>query len=145
MKKDERIKGILQKLSNNRHHGSKTYYEPLPKDESKLIRNYYESLIDLPINGSDIRILNECDTVIGNGYKRIVVGDYGAYFEFDEEQIERGNIKQKWDGEPKYGIKYIWMITKDDAKTKVYWQKDTVDYADYKIGCFYMDILDAYV
>lgn len=138
------IKEILNEIKERKHQGSKNYYEPLPERQSKAIQSHYKSLINLPLNGSNISILNECGTVIGEGYSRIVVSDFGAYLEFSSEQIVKENIKQKWAGNPKAGQKYIWMHTKDDDKTKIYRQCGEVQYADYKVGMYYMDVLDAF-
>ena len=76
------------------------------------------------------------------GYKRIVVGDYGAYIEIDPEDIIQENIKNKWPGKPKRPVKYIWMQTKDKEKTKIYFQQATVKYADYIPGMYYIDPKD---
>ena len=141
VKEVKRIDEILKKINRNKRVGS---YPPLPTDESKLIRRYFASCIPLPKNGASTKILNSLGTIIGEGFTRIVIGDYGAYLEFDEDQIRLSNIKQKWAGSPTRKVKYIWMQTNDSDTTKVYWQQDIVDYADYKVGMYYMDVLDAY-
>ena len=135
------IEDIIEKINRNKRVGS---YPQLPEDESKLIRQHFASRIPLPIGGAQTKILNSVGTLIGDGFTRVVIGDYGAYLEFDESQIQPDNIKQKWAGEPKRKVKYIWMHTNDSDATKVYFQKDIVDYADYKVGMYYMDVLDAY-
>lgn len=142
--KNEKVSNILNKLCERRHRSSQDYYKPLPEDESKIIREYYASMIDLPLGGAETKICNYCDTLIGNGYTRIVVGDYGPYMEFSEEQIVKDNITQRWPGKPKRPVRYIWMHTKDEKRTKIYWQQQTVEYADYRPGYYYMDILNAY-
>jgi hypothetical protein len=141
-KKDvNKIEAIIKKINRNMRIGS---YPPLPPDESRIIREHFANCIPLPIGGASAKILNAEGTIIGNGYTRIVIGDYGAYLEFDEDQIKLTNIIQRWAGKPTRDVKYIWMQTNDEENTKVYWQQDTVDYADYKVGMYYMDVLDAY-
>lgn len=142
--KKEKVAEILKKLNDRRRKGSKDYYEPLPEDESKIIQEYYTSLIDLPIGGSNIKILNSEDTLISNGYERIVVSDFGAFIEMHPDQIVKENIKSRWPGKPKYKVKYIWYHTDDKVRTKIYWQQDEVEYANYRINYYYMSILDAY-
>jgi len=137
----KKIEDIIKKIQRNIRVGS---YPKLPPDESKLIRQHFTDCIPLPINGATTKISNAAGTVIGNGFTRIVIGDYGAYLEFDEDQIKLTNIVQRWAGKPTRDVKYIWMQTSDGEETKVYWQRDTVDYADYKAGMYYMDVLDAY-
>ena len=36
-------------------------------------------------------------------------------------------------------IYYWWLVPETDPETKVYFQKKTVKYADYKIGKYYVD------
>ena len=63
-------------------------YKPLPKDLSEKYRQFY--IDNLPdcfiIDGSDTVLCTKTGTVVCNGYTRIVVGDYGAFIEFDKEQ-----------------------------------------------------------
>lgn len=135
------VEAIIKKINRNKRVGS---YPPLPKEESRIIRQYFASCIPLPKDGASTKISNAVGTLVGEGFTRIVIGDYGAYIEFDEDQIKLPNIVQRWAGKPKRDVKYIWMQTNDSENTKVYWQQDTVDYADYKVGMYYVDILDAY-
>ena len=64
-------------------------------------------------------------TLFATGYNRIVHGERGDYVEFERDQIV-----------PKH---YWWLIPETDPETKVYFQKKTVKYADYKIGKYYVD------
>jgi len=61
-------------------------YKKLPFAISeKAKKEYIESLpIFLNISGDlEFKILSKNGTLISNGYNRIVVGDYGAFLEFD--------------------------------------------------------------
>ena len=135
-RKNEETKKILQKVKDNVSRG---HYAPLPKEESEIVRKFYSEQIRLPDEAHNAIFHNETGTVIANGYNRMVVGDYGPYIEFTEDQIKLDNIEQRWPDTPDVGIKYVWMQTKDKEKTKVYFQKDTVAYADYKVGFYYVD------
>ena len=135
-KTDEEVKRVMGIIRNNLRRGS---YAPLSKEDSKIARKFYTEQVRMPLDGGDFVFHNELGTIIARGYNRIVVGDYGPYIEFTDEQIVLDNIEQKWPGKPKREIKYIWMETKDKEKTKVYWQYNTVPYADYKVGRYYID------
>lgn len=140
------LKKALDKVKQNTVKGSKTFYKPLPKEDAELVRDFYiQQVKDLYycLDGDpDIELKNECGTLIAKGYNRVVVGDYGAYIEFTEDQIELDNIENRWPGKPYRPVKYIWMQTKDKQKTKIYFQQGTVAYADYKVGMYYVDPKD---
>lgn len=119
-------------------------YIKLSQEESDLVRTVYASRISIPEH-SDFRFENEEGTLIALGFSRIVVGDYGAYLEFSSEQIQLNNIENAFLGKPNRPVKYIWMQTKDDTLTKVYWQKKRVSYADYKPGFYYVSPGDLYL
>ena len=96
----------------------------------------------LPETGSaDVRFYSGSGTLLAQGYVRVVIGGRGAYIEFAREQMALENLhippKQEWrlDSENAY---YIERRSNDESSVKVYDQKRTVDYADYKIGMFYI-------
>ena len=78
-------------------------------------------------------------TLFATGYNRIVHGERGDYVEFEEEHIVPKLIS-------KFGNKltedldiyYWWLYPETDENTKVYLQRKTVKYADYKIGKYYV-------
>ena len=123
-------------------------YRKLNKKLSQEVRQKYLDNIpnQLNINGDkEFKIYTLSNTLISNGYNRIVIGDYGAFIEFDKSQIIKENIKVKEGQEyrindPKYSenVKYIWLTCKDDSDIKIYYQKKTVTYADYKAEMFYV-------
>lgn len=128
---------ILKKVRDNLKAGK---YIPLPEDESKLVREFYAEQIPIPLDGGDLYFHNEAGTLISKGYNRIVVGDYGPFIEFTKKQIMAKNIKKKWPGKQnKSGMKYIWCETRDQEKTKIYFQLEKVPYADYKPDYIYVD------
>jgi len=133
---DEEIGRVLEIVRGNLKRGS---YAPLSEKDSKIARKFYAEQVRLPPEAHNAVFHNESGTVIAKGYNRMVIGDYGPFIEFTEDQIKLENIEQKWPGKPKREIKYIWMQTKDKERTKVYWQLNTVPYADYKVGLYYAD------
>lgn len=89
--------------------------------------------------------------MVCNGYERIVVGDYGAFIEFNPKQVSQSMFKIQEGQEyrindPKYSnnVKYEWLTTNDRSKIKIYKQKKTVSYADYRIGMFYISPHEVY-
>ena len=97
------------------------------------------ALRSLASDGDDgMEFFNKEGTKIAKGYVRVVVGDYGPYVEFDRKNMVLDNVKEKWPGSEKKTIKYIWLETDDKAKTKIYWQRKKVPYADYQIGMYYI-------
>lgn len=72
-------------------------------------------------------------------------GELGGFVEFDETQVIKQNIKVKAGQEYRYNdkqysenVKYLWLTAKDNSDCKIYFQKKTVNYADYKEGMFYI-------
>lgn len=116
-------------------------FRVLGKVASQRIRKYYKKRLTLQVDGSDKNIyLKSTGERFANGYDRIVIGDHGAYVEISEKQINKKVIKvkkgQEWRTNNLF-CKYLWFeSTKGD---KVYLQKATVKYADYKIGFYYID------
>lgn len=126
-------------LSNVKNNVSRGLYPPLSKEDSKTVRAFYAEQIRLPLSGEKVKLTNEYGTIIATGYNRIVVGDYGPYVEITPDQIVKDNIEQRWPGIPSREVKYIWMQTSDEEKTKIYYQQNIVPYADYKPGMYYVD------
>jgi len=133
------IEELLKIAKANTERGSKNFFKPLPEDQSKMIREYFRSKIDIPLDGDEeMEFRNKAGTLIAKGYKRVVIGDYGPYVEFDISNIKYKNIKEKWPGSFKKNVKYVWFHTKDKVETKIYCQRQTVPYADYRVGMYYI-------
>lgn len=101
-------------------------YKKLPFDISEEARLSYLSEIpaSLKLEGDiNFKLYSNKGTLFSTGYNRIVVGDYGAFIEFDTSQILRENIKIK------NGQEYR---VNDDK------YKRTVEYADYSPERFYV-------
>lgn len=103
------------------------------------------------MNGDNIPLYSADGRVVCDGYKRIVIGDYGAFIEFTPEQANHYLFKVQEGQEyrindPKYSknVKYEWLTLKDKSGIKIYKQKKTVSYADYKKGMFYVSPHEVY-
>lgn len=127
----------------------KYHYTPLAEDLSKKYREYFTENIPhfLSIDGS----ANQClytlaGTKICQGYSRIVVGDYGAFIEFSEDNlrsdliIQPGQEYRITDKKYSKNVKYIWYTIADRSHIKVYHQKKRVAYADYRPYLYYVSV-----
>lgn len=122
-------------------------YKPLANAASREARKYYAERISplLSIDGSSEPLFDSSGKLICNGYDRVVIGDYGSYIEFDainantdrfvipEGQEWRLNLKRY------PHVKYTWYTLKGSkSNVKLYHQINTVTYADYIIGKYYV-------
>lgn len=79
-------------------------------------------------------------TLFATGFNRVVHGGRGDYVEFESSQIllplisRFGNDISKDD----LDIYYWWLFPKGHPEVKVYLQRKTVKYTDYKIGKLYV-------
>ena len=138
------------KLLNNEL-SNKYQYKKLPEKLSNIVRNIYANTIPAFLLSFDktkpLYSLN--GSLICNGYDRIVIGDYGAYIEFSSEQANKDLFiiapGQEYRLEPRYSnVKYIWLTIDDGSQIKIYYQKNTVSYADYKPRYYYISVYEAY-
>lgn len=119
-------------------------YKRLPEDKSKLARDWYTKNIPsfLDVNGSNTTLYSLDGTVLCHEYKRIVVGDYGAFIEFDISQSINFKVTPGQEyrtlKEFKNNVKYLWYTCKDNSNCKIYQQIRTVSYADYLPGMCYI-------
>jgi hypothetical protein len=131
---------------------SKYRYAKLQVDLSNKYRKIYEDTLpeDLKklhmIQGiKEISLFSTHHTQISTGFERIVIGDYGAFIEFNRTQIVKENIccapGQEYrykDEKYKKRVKYYWYTTKDESGCKIYFQQRIVSYADYRPGYYYI-------
>ena len=78
-------------------------------------------------------------TPFAKGYNRIVHGQRGDYVEFEKEQIipELCHFFGHLPPEDR-DVYYWWLYPEGHRETKVYFQRRTVKYADYKVGKYYV-------
>lgn len=126
-------------------------YNSLTADESISIRHIYTELLkhnfsdykdpgafNLPIRLND-------GTPLLNGYNRIVIGNHGAYIEFDAHNLLlpiQTKIGQEFREQETYKCKYHWknpLVNGAPVDVKIYYQIDKVNYADYLVGMYYID------
>jgi hypothetical protein len=76
-----------------------------------------------------------------SGYERVVHGGRGAYVELTRDQILvslKSHFDQEVPGEISPEPFYYYWLDPEGRKEKIYWQINTVKYADYKIGYYYI-------
>lgn len=114
-------------------------YKPLPREISLAVRSIYKAQLPRILQEEEhLSIFSPQGSLLATGYNRVVIGDYGAYIEFLPEQIVRDNIRPRWKTVTDKPVKYIWWEPVDGSSVKLYEQQDTVGYADYRIGCWYV-------
>lgn len=131
-------------------------YKPLPGDLSEKYREYFTKNIPpfLHINGGGA-LYTCCGCEICNSYRRIVIGDYGAFVEFGEDdlpspdeatafKIAPGQEYRVNDERYAKNVKYIWLTTDDLSGIKIYHQKKRVTYADYQPGMYYVSVHEVF-
>lgn len=112
-----------------------------------MIKKCYTDLLNISEDGGRIKLKTKSNTVVCNGYDRIVFGGRGPYIEFNKNQlldnaffVPKSQLYRISDSR----IYYIEFRSNDISNVKLYYQMRTVAYADYKLGYFYMSPLDLY-
>jgi hypothetical protein len=113
---------------------------------NKKMKRTYEERLYLPIDGLDeIIFFTKVGTPVAKGYTRVVIGGRGPYIEFTRKQIITANFiipdEQKYRLQDKR-VYYLEARSNDESNVKLYFQKRTVSYADYKIGMIYLSPFD---
>lgn len=109
--------------------------------------NYENRLKISLIGNNEFEFYSKSLRFVAKGYVRIVIGKRGPYIEFERKHFDnRSNLEipedQKWriDSKSVYYIEYRSHVKIDNIK--VYFQKRRVDYADYRIGKYYISPFD---
>ena len=122
----------------------------MPKTSDEIRQGYRDRLLlpELPPEGEPVEFRTRSGTVIAKGYVRVVIGDRGPYVEFADDHVVQGALEvptdQLWRMDKNWSFKCFYQEhrSKDDYKVKVYHQRRTVDYADYRIGMWYISPFD---
>lgn len=143
----EDLQEALEMVRERQQKDHPAFYRPLPKKESKLVRPYYRQNLKIPEfgGGEDVVLKNECGTIVSTGYKRVIIGDYGAFVEFSPDQLVKESIGPKFPGPQRKDVSYLWYETKDAANTKIYLQQRRVLYAEYSVGMYYVSPDDVFL
>lgn len=124
-------------------------YKRLPDWYSKKCRDIFTKNIPsyLSVNGDNKFLYTINGSLISIGYKRIVIGDYGAFIEYTQDQasVKSYIVKPGQEyriNDPKYSrnVKYHWYTIDDNSNIKIYHQIKRVSYADYIPGMYYVSV-----
>lgn len=103
------------------------------------------------VNGDTQPLCSAAGTILCYAYRRVVIGDYGAFLECSPEDIILSSLCCKPGQEYRYqderyskSVKYLWLTTKDSSNCKVYLQRKTVEYADYLPGMYYVSVYEVF-
>ena len=139
---DPDLEILLQEKTARENKNNPNYYKPFNSDISWTMREHYrkEALIkgfmDSPPSNSRPIAFCKSEMLLSTSYRRLVIGDYGAYVEIDPHQMVYMPYN-KFPGNPRRDtIKYIWQCGPDNEK--IYFQLRTVSYADYIPGMYYI-------
>ena len=72
-------------------------YKKLKPEISKSVQRHYKEVLKdyLKIDGDNIPLYDKHGTQVCKKYSRVVIGDYGSYVEFSQDDIFPQNIKEK--------------------------------------------------
>lgn len=124
-------------------------YKRLPDWYSKKCRDIFAKNIPsyLFVSGDSKCLYTVNGSLISTGYKRIVIGDYGAFIEYTSVQANSQSyiVKQGQEyriEDPRYSknVKYHWYTINDNSNVKIYYQVKGVSYADYVPGMYYVSV-----
>ena len=112
----------------------------------------YQDRLRIALEGNDYtRFETSTGLHVATGYTRVVIGERGPYVEFLPSHLiwdslhipdeEKYRLEHPW----KDRVFYVEWRIKDQSNVKVYDQKRTVEYADYKVGLFYISPFDLLV
>ena len=125
-------------------------YKPLAENLSEKYRSYFRDNIPewLSETGQNRSLYTCCGSPVTNGYDRIVIGDYGAFVEFEspanEFIIAPGQEYRVNDERYSKNVKYIWLTVNDRSGVKIYLQRKGVSYADYKPEKYYVSVHEVF-
>ena len=108
------------------------------------MKQTYEERLKIPVAGKTLDLFTKTGLKVASGYSRIVVGKRGPYVEFSDGQLSLDNFYVPEDQEWRFhslNSFYEEYRTKQD-NVKIYHQRKTVDYADYRIGMWYISPFD---
>jgi hypothetical protein len=144
---------LLKQAKDRQTKGHSQFFHPFCASESEFVRAYYADKYSVFHFATDCRLTTKLGYPLTNGYTRLVVGDYGAYIEFEDAHLV-AKLATKFPGKQATWVKYIWMVHPGEVHwieerrrkdppcllepTKIYLQQHTVKYADYVPGKYYV-------
>src|ERR1035441_5172486 len=98
----------------------------------------------IPVDGDPaMRLFTRSGTLVADGYLRVVVGGSGPYIEF--QTVWQSHMRVPAEELYRFNDPHVYYAeyrSHDKSDVKIYWQKKTVDYADYRVGRYYISPFD---
>ena len=104
-------------------------------------RQTYADRLTIPLDGGKQPFTTHRGLLVAKGHTRVVIGGRGPYIEFSSDQIVLGNISIPDAEKHRLGNNlyfYDEYRSNDECQVKIYHQKKTVAYADYRVGMWYI-------
>jgi hypothetical protein len=108
------------------------------KRTSSLSTDYKKRMLISHNGDPSMRLFTSGGLLLAVGYTRIEFGKRGPYIEVGQEQMQRANTHKAEEGH----YCYEEFRSNCEANAKVYLQRKRVDYADYRIGMYYVSPFD---
>ena len=104
----------------------------------------YQARLRIPVDGDPaMRLFTRSGTLVADGYLRVVIGGRGPYIEF--QTVWQSHMRVPAEELYRFNDPHVYYAeyrSHDKSDVKVYWQKKTVDYADYRVGRYYISPFD---
>jgi hypothetical protein len=110
-----------------------------------MAQDYRTRLLIPEAGDPKMRLFTRSGTLIADGFVRVVIGQRGPYVEFNNEQLWRSRLRVPAAEVYRFNDRHVFYAeyrSNDDSSVKIYWQKKTVDYADYRVGLYYVSPFD---
>ncbi|MFA5790625.1 MAG: hypothetical protein WC976_06165 [Caldisericia bacterium] len=102
----------------------------------------YDKRLNVPLTGlSNINLFTKAGLLIATAYERIVIGGRGPYVEFLSEHIIAASFRVPKEQAYRLTTDYVYYVeyrTNCISNVKAYFQRRVVNYADYRIGRWYV-------
>src|SRR5450759_3916072 len=104
----------------------------------------YKARLRIPVDGDPaMRLFTRSGTLVADGYLRVVIGGRWSYIEF--QTVWQSHMRVPAEELYRFNDPHVYYAeyrSHDKSDVKVYWQKKTVDYADYRVGRYYISPFD---
>lgn len=106
----------------------------------------YARRLSVPLTGlSNINLFTKAGLIIATAYERVVIGGRGPYVEFLPGQVVAESFHIPKEQEYRLTADYVYYVEYRSnciANVKAYFQRRAVDYADYRVGHWYISPFD---
>ena len=98
---------------------------------------------------SNVNVYTKRNTLLAEGYNRVVKGSYGTFLEIKPSNIKLNmvqSIEEYGATKPYHSkLKYYKLRTKDNSSTRVLYQTEESSYVDHRVGFYYVLVKEVVV